>query len=205
MTRASRGGTRPGVIAAAVFAALLGCGVLAAPASAHVPGWSVSCDQVSIDLTDYNVQATNTVAVRADGKDLLPVTQFGDAYHNTFQLPAHSGPLPVELIVHAGDGQRYSVDQTRTAPVCASATPSPTTSIPSSGSPVPIVSATLSSSPSAVAPAASSSKSGSGLAETGGSSTTPVVAGGAAAVLTAGGALLVVGRGRRTRGSHAAR
>jgi LPXTG-motif cell wall-anchored protein len=206
MTRASRGGRRWGVIAAAVFTALLGGGVLAAPASAHVPGWSVTCDTASIDLTDYNARATNTVELKADSKDLLPATQFGDTYHNTFQLPTHTSPLQVELIVHAGDGQRYSVDQTKTAPVCASASSSPTSSgaPPVSSSPLPSVTATLSASPSAVAPVPSPSRSG-GLAQTGGSSATPLIAGGAAAVLAAGGALLMVGRRRRAGGAHAAR
>ncbi|MDF3289134.1 LAETG motif-containing sortase-dependent surface protein [Streptomyces silvisoli] len=207
MTRASRGGRRSGVVAAAVLTALLGSGVLAAPASAHVPGWSVTCDKVSIGLTYYNARATNTVTVKADGRDLLPTTEFGDAYHNSLRLPAHTGPLQVELIVRAGDDQRYSVDQTKTAPVCASTSPSPSptpSSAPPSSSPLPTVTATLSSSPSAVAPVPSPSKSG-GLAETGGSSATPVVAGAAAAVLAAGGALLVLGRRRRAHGSHAAR
>ncbi len=200
MTRASRGGRRPGVVAAAVLTALLGCGLLAAPASAHVPGWSVTCETVSIDLTDYNARAMNAVTVKADGRDLLPPTLFGDAYHNSLPLPAHTAPLRVELIVQAGDDQRFSVDQTRTAPVCASASSAPSPS----GSPLPSVTATLGSSPSAVAPVASPSSSG-GLAQTGGSTTTPVIGGVAAAVLTAGGALLVLGRRRRARGAHAAR
>ncbi|MFC3584614.1 LAETG motif-containing sortase-dependent surface protein [Streptantibioticus rubrisoli] len=205
MIRASRGGRRSGVIAAAVFTALLGSGALAAPASAHVPGWSVTCDTASIDLTNYDTRATNTVELKADGKDLLPATQFGDTYHNTFQLPKHSSPLPVELVVHAGDDQRYSVDQTKTAPVCANASTSATPSGPPpvSSSPLPSVTATLSASPSAVAPVPSPSQSG-GLAQTGGSSATPLIAGGAA-VLAAGGALLVFGRKRRASGAHAAR
>ncbi|MGW7008630.1 LAETG motif-containing sortase-dependent surface protein [Streptomyces sp. NPDC054933] len=207
MTRASRGRRRSGVIAAAAITALLGTGVLAAPASAHVPGWSVTCDKVSIDLTYYNAHATNTVTVKSDGKVLLPTTTFPDAFQNTLELPAHSSPLQVELIVHAGDDQKYSSDQTKTAPVCASASPSPSPTPssppPSSSSPVPSLSATISA--SAVAPVPSPSKSGPNLAETGGSSSTPVIAGVAAAVLTAGGGLLVVGRRRRSQGSHAAR
>ncbi|GAA1915043.1 LAETG motif-containing sortase-dependent surface protein [Streptantibioticus ferralitis] len=207
MTRASRGRRRTGVIAAAAFTALLGTGILAAPASAHVPGWSVTCDKVSIDLTYYNAHATNTVTVKADGKDLLPTTTFPDAFSKTLELPAHSSPLQVELVVHAGDDQRYSSDQTKTAPVCASTSPAPSptpSSTPSSSStPVPGVSATISA--SAVAPVPSPSKSGPNLAETGGSSSTPVIAGVAVAVLTAGGGLFLMGRRRRTYGSHASR
>lgn len=207
MTGTSMGWKRSGVITAAGAVALLGSGVFAVPASAHTPTWSVTCDKVTIDLTLYNAGVTNTVTVKAGGKELLPTRTFPGSFHTVLDLPAHSGEESVELIVKAGDGDRYSVDQTKIAPVCAgvpaspSATATVSPSAPATPSAVPStgVTATLtaSASASAAAPATPSPSSSSNLAETGASSATPVIAAVAAAVLAAGAGLLVVGRRRR--------
>ncbi len=205
MRGTSMGWKRSGVITAAGAVALLGSGVFAVPASAHTPTWSVTCDKVTIDLTLYNARVTNTVTAKAGGKELLPTRTFPDSFHTVLDLPAHSGEESVELVVKAGDGDRYSVDQTKIAPVCAgvpaspSATASVSPSAPAKPSAVPStgVTATLTASSSAAAPATPSPSSSSNLAETGASSATPVIAAVAAAVLAAGAGLLVIGRRRR--------
>jgi LPXTG-motif cell wall-anchored protein len=173
-------------------------GVCAVPASAHTPTWSVTCSEVTVDLTAYNGSVTNTVSITVDGKDLLATKTFGREYHDKLTLPEHTKELPVHLVVKAGDGDRYSVDQTKTAPVCASTTPtSPAPSETSKPSPTPTKEAPApSESASAAAPVPSSKPSASDLAETGSSSSTPIIAGAAAVVVVAGGGILLATRKR---------
>lgn len=203
MNQGHQGRKRAGVIAAAGFTTLIGAGIFASPASAHVPTWSNTCNSVTVGLTDYNGNATNTVEVKADGKDIIPVTSFGQSFSDTVALPDHTASISLELIVKASDDpqgkQGWSVDRTATADACQT-TPPPTSPPPTSPpptSPAPSTSATPSPSHSApVVPAPSTSAPG--LADTGASSATPVVAGVAAAVVVAGGALVLVSRKRRT-------
>ncbi len=205
MSQRHQGRKRAGVIAAAGFTALIGTGVLASPASAHVPNWSNTCDSVTVNLTDYNANATNSVEVKADGKDLIPVTAFSTSFNQTVALPDHDSSIALELIVKASDDPQgkngWSVDKTATADACQTTPPpsSPPPSTPPPGSPSPSQSATPS--PTHSAPVVAPSTTPPGLADTGASSATPVIAGIAAVVVVAGGALVLVSRKRRS-GSH---
>ncbi|WP_405945094.1 LAETG motif-containing sortase-dependent surface protein [Streptomyces sp. NBC_00932] len=190
----------------AAAASVVGVGLCAVPAQAHTPTWSVSCSEVTLDLTAYNPGVTNTVTVSVDGKDILPTEKFGSSVNKTLPLGEHTKPLTVHLVVKAGDGGQFSKDDTKTAPVCA--TPPPTappvtqtpTGAPSSAAPAPSKSpSSAPSSPAAAAPAPSPSASApSDLAETGSSSATPLIAGAAAVVILAGGGIMFAARKRRS-------
>lgn len=187
--------------------ALVGTGLLATSASAHTPTWSVDCSTVKIDLTAYNARVTNTVSVSEDGKSVLDATKFGSEFHKTLDIPAHTKPVSVHLVIKAGDGDQYSRDETKTSPVCAnqgggSAPPTPTKS--SSPSEAPTASAPSSSATSsapAVVPTSSNSPT-SNLADTGSSSSTPIIAGVAGAVVVAGAGMVYVARRRRPAARH---
>ncbi|MYS33213.1 LPXTG cell wall anchor domain-containing protein [Streptomyces sp. SID4920] len=186
---------------------LSGVVLTAGPAAAHTPTWDVTCDAVSLHLTQYNARVTNEVTVTVDGKDLLPTEKFGKDFEKTLTLPKHDQPLEVHLVVKAGDGERYSKDDTKTAPVCEESTPpstpTPTPSVttpsetPTTASPSPSDTPSESASPSAPA-AATPSPSSPDLAETGSSSATPIIGGAAVAVLLAGGGIMWSVRKRRT-------
>lgn len=187
---------------AAGVAALVGAGMFTAtPASAHTPTWSVDCSTVSVDLTAYNPGVQNTVKITAGGEDLLAATPFKSEYHKKLQLPEHSSPLKVRLVVKAGDGDQFSRDEVRTSPVCAgseSPSPAPSPSQSSSAAPAPSAPA---EEPSSSAPAAPKPEGGGrDLAETGSSSATPVIAGVAGVVIVAGAALVFATRKRRSVG-----
>ncbi|MEU9318342.1 LAETG motif-containing sortase-dependent surface protein [Streptomyces sp. NPDC048295] len=191
-----------GTLAAAAVVGLTGAVLSAGPAAAHTPTWAVTCSEVNLDLTAYNSGVTNQVTVTVDGKDLLPTETFGREFHKKLVLPEHDKELTVHLVVKAGDGDKFSREDTKTAPVCEGTTPSPE---PSGDTPSPApstsapASATPSEEPSTSAPAADSSSPGStDLAETGSSSATPVIAGAAVAVLLAGGGIMWSVRKRRT-------
>jgi LPXTG-motif cell wall-anchored protein len=146
----------------------LAAGLFTAPAaSAHTPQWNVDCSSVSVNLTAYNDSVTNTVNIKVDGDDLLPVEEFGSSFSKRLDLPEHTTPAEVRLIVVAGDGDRYSVDETKTSHVCEE--------------------------PPAPAP----DEPGEDLAETGSSPATPAIAGAAGGVLLLGAAILAVTRKRR--------
>ncbi|MFE6667311.1 LAETG motif-containing sortase-dependent surface protein [Streptomyces sp. NPDC057697] len=198
-----------GTLAAAAVVGLSGAVLTAGPAAAHTPTWAVTCSEVNLDLTAYNGNVTNQVTVTVDGKDLLPTETFGREFHKKLELPAHDKEVTVHLVVKAGDGDNFSRDETKTAPVCEGTTPSPTPSedtpspAPSTEAPSesakPTASVEPSEAPSTSAPgAASPSPSSPGLAETGSSSATPIMAGAAVAVLLAGGGIMWSVRKRRT-------
>ncbi|MFG2478878.1 LPXTG cell wall anchor domain-containing protein [Streptomyces fagopyri] len=204
--------TRTTVLRAAAAAAVLGLGPAATPASAETSSWSVSCSEVTIDLTGYNLLVINTVEVTDNGKEMGPEYGFRDEYHQTLAIPAHDRAARIHLLVNTGNGS-VAVDETKVSPVCGAATPSASSSAaPTGGSATPTP-----ASPSAPSPSASGTPepdtSGSGsptsaapgqagssaapLAETGAAGTSLLVA--AAAVgLTAGAALLLTGRRRRS-------
>ncbi|MFJ8074502.1 LAETG motif-containing sortase-dependent surface protein [Streptomyces sp. NPDC096176] len=209
MTEIRRSWRRTGAFIAVASAGALGVGLSAAPAIAHTPVWSVTCDEVSVDLTAYSPTKDNTVTITVDGKDLLPAKTFKGEFHDKLDLPEHSEEVTVRLIVKAGDDDKFSRDETKTAPVCEDdSTPSPSPSTtppsptPSESSPAP--SATPSTSaPATSAPATPSAQPstdapGGGLAETGGSSATPLIAGAAALVIVAGGGIMWAARKRRS-------
>ncbi|MFI8004974.1 LAETG motif-containing sortase-dependent surface protein [Streptomyces sp. NPDC086010] len=205
-----------GVVAAAAVVGLAGGVLSAAPAAAHTPTWAVTCSEVTLNLTAYSDKVTNEVTVSVvGGKELLETTKFGRSFSTDtpLQLPAHDKELTVRLVVKAGDSDRYSIDQTKQAPVCEDTTPSPTptesapTEPPATKPPVTEPSAGETAEPSATpsetateaAPApAESSSTAPDLAETGSSSATPVIGGAALAVLLAGGGILWSVRKRRT-------
>ncbi|MGN9794899.1 LAETG motif-containing sortase-dependent surface protein [Streptomyces sp. OZ13] len=213
MTETRRTWRRTGALIAVASAGALGVGLSAAPAIAHTPVWSVTCDEVSVDLTAYSPTEENTVTITVDGKELLPTKTFKKEFHDKLDLPEHDKELTVRLIVVAGDGDQFSRDESKTAPVCDDETPSPTPSTtppsptPSETSPTPSetpsTSAPATSAPATSAPATpsappNSGTPGGGLAETGGSSATPVIAGAAAAVILAGGGIMWAARKRRS-------
>ncbi|MFD4762109.1 LAETG motif-containing sortase-dependent surface protein [Streptomyces sp. NPDC058439] len=201
-----------GTLAAAAVVGLAGTVLTAGPAAAHTPTWAVTCTDVSLDLTAYNGNVTNEVTVTVDGENLLPTQTFGKEFHKKFELPKHDKELTVHLVVKAGDGDKFSRDETKQAPVCEGTTPSPEPSegtpspAPSEATPseapsseAPVESATPSEAPSESAPAAASpSPSSPDLAETGSSSATPIIGGAAVAVLLAGGGIMWSVRKRRT-------
>lgn len=197
---------RPSAIATTAAMTVLGLGMAATPASASTYDWSVSCAQVTVDITGYNVQVVQFVEVTADGKKLGNEMGFRDDFHHAYTIPTHSKPLSIRLVVTPGSEDGQAVDETKTSPVCGeeSASPSPTpsssthataasTPAPSSGTPSDAPSASTLSSPSA-----SPSVTALPLAETGASGSTPLIAGTAGAVVLAGAALLVVTRRRRS-------
>ncbi|NED84549.1 LPXTG cell wall anchor domain-containing protein [Streptomyces sp. SID11233] len=203
-----------GTLAAAAVVGLTGVVLTAGPAAAHTPTWDVTCTEVSLHLSAYNDRVANQVTVTVDGKELLPTESFGKGLDKTIDLPEHDKALTVHLSVKAGDGDQYSKEDEKTAPVCEgqTSTPTPTPSEtkpsepsePSTPSQKPTTSAptpadTPSETASSSAPAAAApSPSSPDLAETGSSSATPIIGGAAAAVLLAGGGIMWSVRKRRT-------
>ncbi|WP_406458308.1 LPXTG cell wall anchor domain-containing protein [Streptomyces sp. NBC_00876] len=210
MTIPRRSWRAAGTLAAAAVVGLSGAVLSAGPAAAHTPTWDVTCTEVSLHLTAYNADVTNQVTVTVDGKDLLPTETFGRGLDKTIALPEHDKALTVRLIVKAGDGDKYSKDDTKQAPVCEGSTPkptptpsetkptaTPTTATPTTATPTPTDTPSQSASSSAPA-AATPSPSSPDLAETGSSSATPIIGGAAVAVLLAGGGIMWSVRKRRT-------
>lgn len=200
-----------GTLAAAAVVGLTGVVLTAGPAAAHTPTWDVTCTEVNLHLSAYNDKVTNQVTVTVDGKELLATENFGSKLDKTIDLPEHDKALTVHLSVKAGDGDRYSKEDEKQAPVCEgqTSTPTPTPSEskpsePSTPSQTPTTSAptpagTPSESASSSAPAAAApSPSSPDLAETGSSSATPIIGGAAVAVLLAGGGIMWSVRKRRT-------
>ncbi|GFH34666.1 LAETG motif-containing sortase-dependent surface protein [Streptomyces pacificus] len=209
MNAPTRAWKRSGALIAGAALGLAGVGVSAVPASAHTPVWTVTCSEVTVELKAYSPSVTNTVTITADGKDLLPTQEFGREFSETLQLPEHNSEVRVRLVVKAGDGDRFSRDETKTAPVCETPEPSeppqepepsepPNSEPPNSEPPStePPGSEPSTEPPGSAAPPAPE-PSTPPLAETGGSSATPVVAGAAAAAVAAGAGILVVTRRRR--------
>ncbi|WP_432072223.1 LAETG motif-containing sortase-dependent surface protein [Streptomyces wuyuanensis] len=200
MNAPTRAWKRSGALIAGAAFGLAGVGLTASPASAHTPVWTVTCSEVTVDLKAYSPNVTNTVTVTVDGKDLLPVEAFGREFSKTLQLPEHKAEVKVRLVVKAGDGDRFSHDETKTAPVCETPKP-PETPEPSETPQEPEPSDTPSTEPPSTEAPPAPEPSTPPLAETGGSSATPVIAGAAAAAVAAGAGILVVTRRRRaTRG-----
>ncbi|MER5890617.1 LAETG motif-containing sortase-dependent surface protein [Streptomyces sp. NPDC001941] len=194
------------VLGVAAVVAASSVALAAGPASAHTPTWSVTCNEVTVDLKYYGEKADNSVTITVDGTDLLPTEKFGDNFNKTLALPAHDKEAKVRLVVKAGDGPQYSVDETKTSPVCEKPPTTPPATPPASPSPKPSPSTSSpetspspSTSSSSAAPAPKPSSTSPNLAETGSSSSTPVIGGAAAAALLAGGGVLWAVRKRRTQ------
>ncbi|MET9107660.1 LAETG motif-containing sortase-dependent surface protein [Streptomyces zhihengii] len=206
MTNNKRTLRRSAAMVVAAAAGVIGLGIAAGPAVAHTPTWSVTCDEVDIKLTNYGRNTQNTVTVTVDGKDLLPTETFENDFAKKLALPEHDKEVAVRLVVKAQDGDQYSRDETKTAPVCEEEEPpTPTPSAPSptpstaSPTPTPTPSDTPSDTPSspAATPSPAPSSEGPDLAETGSSSSTPLIAGAAAVVIVAGGGIVWASRKRR--------
>ncbi len=204
MNGPARSRRRPGLLIGSAAASLAVVGLCTTPASAHTPNWSVTCSQVTVDLTAYNGRVTNTVSITVDGKDLLAAKTFGSEYHDKLTLPEHTSELPVRLVIKAGDDDKYSRDETKTAPVCASApTSSAPATPPATPSPTPTKASPSPSASASAAPVVPSSKpTPTDLAETGSSSSTPIIAGAAAVVVVAGGGILLATRRRNAAARH---
>jgi LPXTG-motif cell wall-anchored protein len=194
--------------AAAGTAAMIGSVVLAGPASAHTPDWSVTCNSVTVDLKAYNSHAHNTVTLTiAGGEGALVDQDFGSTFHYQDALPPHDAPLTVHLVVRAGDGEQFGKDESKVAPVCtkhttAAASPSTTAATTAPVKKPPTTAPEPSGTTAAPVVADTTSATGSGdLAQTGSSNATPMIAGIAVAVVVVGGALVLWTR-RRGSSSH---
>ncbi|MCQ6553423.1 LPXTG cell wall anchor domain-containing protein [Streptomyces sp. C10-9-1] len=198
MREKNRALRRSAALVAAAAAGALGVGLTAVPAAAHTPTWSVTCEQVDIKLTNYGNRTENTVTVTVDGKDLLPTETFANDFERVLELPEHDKEVVVRLVVVAQDGDQFSRDETKTAPVCEEPTPSPSEPTPSPSESSPAPSATPSETPGTEAPTPAPSPSEPGLAETGSSSSTPLIAGAAAVVVAAGAGIMWASRRRRS-------
>lgn len=202
----NRSWRRSGALIAVATAGVFGVGLTAGSAQAHTPVWDVTCTEVSIHLKAYSGNAENTVNVTVDGKDLLPAESFKQSFQKTLELPKHDKELTVRLIVKAGDGDQFSRDETKQAPVCEDNTPTPSATPPTTppAKPTPTPSSTPSDTPSTatssaeVPPSAAPSTTPGDLAETGSSSSTPLIAGAAAVVIVAGGGIMWAARKRRS-------
>ncbi|OEV11205.1 LAETG motif-containing sortase-dependent surface protein [Streptomyces nanshensis] len=175
-------------------AALAGTGMfVASPASAHVPGWEVDCYATSIHLENYNDQVENTVTISVGDKKLVD-EKFGRTFDKKVDLPKHTSPLDVHLVVKAGDDDKFSRDEHKSSPVCEeSPSPSPSPSDEPSDEP-----SSEAPAPPSEEPSTAPNGGGDDLAETGASSATPMIAGAAGVVLVAGAGLVVVARKRRS-------
>lgn len=222
MSLTVQGRRRSAAIAATGMAAMIGTVLMAGPASAHTPKWSVTCDSVTVDLSAYNAKVTNTVTLKiVGGEGALVDENFGAKFHYDGPLPPHESELTLRLVVKAGDGKQYNVNETKVSPVCEKPTTAPpTTTPPASPSTTaattapettpPTTAGTTTPAPSAsstttapVVAGTSSPAAGTGdLAETGSSNATPMIAGIAVAVVLAGGGLVFW---TRKRGSSAHR
>ncbi|MGH3310763.1 MAG: LAETG motif-containing sortase-dependent surface protein [Streptomyces sp.] len=187
---------RSAAVAGTGVAALVGAGILAAaPASAHTPVWAVDCASVTVNLTKYQAGGENTVSITAGDKSLLSSVKFGTDFSRKIELPKHSSPIEVRLVVKASDGDQFSRDETKTSPVC----PGDESPSPSAPAPSPSESSSEAPAPSEKPSSAPKPEGGSDdLAETGSSSATPMIAGIAGVVLVAGAGMVVVARKRRS-------
>lgn len=220
MKMSVQGRRRSAAIGLVSAAAVAGALVMAAPASAHTPRWSVGCDKVSVDLTNYvkgRQGKTNHVTLKiVSGEGALVDQDFATSFHYQDALPAHDQPLTLNLVVTSWD-HSGQVNEKKTAPVCEGHTTPPTTTTPPMTAPTTTPPTTAPTTPETTAPttpapsdtttapvaaASTSPASGSGdLAETGSSNATPMIAGIAAVVVVVGGGLVFWTR-RRSGSSH---
>ena len=137
---------------------------LSTPASAHTPKWTASCDEgakvtkVSVNLTQYNKKAKNTVAV-LDGQTKLPIDkpEFQESFSKEWNNLDASVKHEFKLVVTASDGYNYE-DKKTVEPCVKKAPPTTTTTTtkPATTSPeVPSTSAEVPPSSTPVAPGGS--------------------------------------------------
>lgn len=214
--QAGRGlGRRSAALGATAAAALLLPLALATGASAHTPKWQVTCDKITIDLTNYSDAqgVKNAVSLTVDGEKLLDQHQFGKSFQQTFPVKAHNAPITATFVVTTTEDPKntdWNKTETKTIEVCQTPTPTPTptpsrtpTPTPTTASPTPSRTASPSPTPTPTrattpAPAPTSTPVAPALAQTGSSDNTPVIAAVGAGVLVAGGALVFLARKRRS-------
>ncbi|GHD85490.1 hypothetical protein [Streptomyces naganishii] len=198
---------------ATTAAAALALGLAAAgPASASTFDWSVTCSEVTVDLTGYNGLVVQVVEVTANGKDLAPASTFRDEFHKTYAVPAHAKPLAIRVTVKAGSEDGKSFDETKPSPTCDTQSSTPSAPAPAGttpSAPVPAESPTVTGSTGTApspngaaptpAPSTSPTTSTPPLADTGTSDSTPLIAAAAAATALAGTALLLTTHHRRRK------
>ncbi|MDX8141032.1 LPXTG cell wall anchor domain-containing protein [Lentzea sp. BCCO 10_0061] len=105
---------------------------LSTPASAHTPRWTASCDEgakvtkVSVNLTQYNKKAKNTVTV-LDGQTKLPIEkpEFQESFSKEWNNLDASVKHVFKLVVTASDG--YNYEDTKTVEPCVKKAPPTTT------------------------------------------------------------------------------
>lgn len=129
---------------------------LAGPADAHTPKFKVDCTTATVNLTNYNAGATNTITVNAGSKTLVD-EPFDTAYEDSFTLPDHDQPLKVVFSVKASDDpdghNGWTVTEELISPVCTTSSsssnppPSTTTSPPPSTTTTPPPSTTSTTPP----------------------------------------------------------
>ncbi|WP_378144318.1 hypothetical protein ACFJGV_12695 [Cnuibacter sp. UC19_7] len=101
-------------------------------ASAHEPRASVTCQQLTVTLEDYNSNATNTVEVWVDDTVVQPETPFETSFARTYAFDDSTVAHTYRVSVHASDdpdGSRgYSVDESGSSTACPPAAPTVTAS-----------------------------------------------------------------------------
>jgi hypothetical protein len=84
--------------------------LVSAPADAHTPTISASCQAgVSVNLTNYNAGQANTVKVVVDGVTKTD-QNFGSSFVQTYPFSGGQVSHTYQVVVHAWDDQKYSVD-----------------------------------------------------------------------------------------------
>ncbi|MGW4893870.1 LAETG motif-containing sortase-dependent surface protein [Kitasatospora sp. NPDC004240] len=212
-------GARTAALAGTAAAAVLLPLALATGASAHTPKWQVTCDKVSIDLTNYSDAkgVKNSVSLTIDGQKVLDQHEFGKSYQATFPVKDHNAPITATFVVTTTEDPKnsdWNKTETKTIEVCHTPTPTPTPTPTKTPTPTPTTTTTATPSPTAtpttspsatpsrtpsptVSPAHSATPSAPALAQTGSSDSTPLIAAVGGGVVLLGGALVLVARKRR--------
>lgn len=199
--------------------AVAATGALAGSASAHVAGFSHTCSSFTVDLSNYNPDATNVVTVTVDGVVKVDSQHFSTSFKQEFDIPAdHAAPIDAVLTVAASDHPKpgeWAGTWTQTAPVCPPpsspppppvspttpppSTPAPTTPAPTSAKPTSAAPVVPKPTPTPTPPAPKPSPTGPSLAFTGGGSDAGLIAGVGGAVVVLGGGLVYLSRRRAGR------
>lgn len=121
--------------AAITAAAILGFAVQAA--SAHNKSFTATCTAgVVVNADSYNGDVRNTVTLTVDGTTVASVLSFGTSYHfpvsGVYKPTPATSPHVVHLVIVAGDGAQFGIDQTITIPACSTpaTTVASTTTVP---------------------------------------------------------------------------
>ncbi|MFG3053769.1 LAETG motif-containing sortase-dependent surface protein [Kitasatospora sp. NPDC048239] len=135
-------GIRKTALVGAAAAAVLMPVALATNASAHAPTWQVTCDKVTIDLTNYSDSngIKNSVSLTIAGEKVLDQKQFGKEYHGSFPVKDHSEPVTATFVVTTTEDPKnadWNKTESKTIPVCHTPTPTPTPTKTQTPTPTP--------------------------------------------------------------------